>query len=532
MFAGFIVSCGAAGEAGFGDPCELVCGEHEVCQFALTGPECICATGYEGDPCEWGTVPDDPEFATPGAWSDEASGVTILSTTPGLGPGLAWIDETALCNGGMVTQLVEMPDRNVAEPFVFEMTHRSNKTFGIDVYANRALRTVQQAGSAAFVTQRFCLGEAAYGGSVEFRIGGAERDSACESMSRGLIEVDRFSIVPAEPNECPEPGFALNGEANPEDGGWWFDEEDVNPIDGIATAALEPGVGRGGTGGARLFQDGGGNLVTMGTQISVPLPGTDGPAPALRFWWKGDGMEVFPAFGTPRNNFSVNALEYLLGDGEEHINTYCLPPWTYGSVVELWFVPLGGVSAGDFVVDDVKVISDPNCRIATDILDPSFDSAPNHWPGFTFGRTDVDQPVVIRDDTIGGSPSGGGAIVLSYASNQAIIQFHHWVWVPETEAGRIPVLAFYSRLSNDPGLHVAGLVSRNSMPTPGDHLAAGVGWQWNEYCLPGGWSGRWLRFRVDVRDRSAEPPPVQAFDPPKEVWLDDFQTTSSAGCPD
>lgn len=524
------MSCASEGGSGDGGACPLVCDAHQVCEIADTGLECVCAPGYQGNPCEWGTVPDDPEFPTPDTWSDEDSGVRILSTAQGLGPDLVWLDEAAVCNGGMVSQTVEMPAREVAEPFVFEMRHRSEDVvFGIDVYADRALRVVAPAG-AEFVTQRFCLGEAAYGGSVEFRMGASERDSKCASETRGLIEIDRFSILPAKPGECPEPGSALNGEANPEEGGWWLDDEGVSPINGIATVALEPGVGREATGGARMYQDGGGNLVSMGTQISVPLPSSESFGPAFRFWWKGEGMEVFPAFGTPDNNRAVNALEILTGDGEEHINTYCLPPWTYGSVVELWFIPLGAVNAGDFVVDDVEVKSaDPNCPVSTDILDSSFDSAPNRWPGYIYGGTNVEVPVEIRDDAPSGSPSGGGAIALSYARSSANIVFHNWVWVPQAEVGLSPVVAFYSRLPANPVVQVAGLVSRNSSFTPADYLAAGVDWQRNEYCLPRGWSGRWLRFRVEVRPG---PPPVQAFDPPKEVWLDDFQTTTSAGCPD
>lgn len=533
-FAIVMLAAGCSSDGGDGSPgefCALVCeGEHEVCAKSTNGEECACAPGYEGDPCEWGTVPRDPEFASRDAWSDASSGVTILPSESGLGPGLVSFDKSAVCNGGVVSQVVEMPGKEVADPFVVEMTLRSSLVFGIDVYAGRALRTLRDAVGTLFVPERFCLGEAAYGGPVEFRIGAAERDNACESDPAGFVEVDRFQILVAEPGECPEPGSALNGEADPEEGGWFLDDTGVDPNDGVATAALEPGVGNAGTGGARIFQDGGGNLVTMGTRISVPLASSERPSPALQFWWKANDLLFLPELGAVRDNTALNPLDVLQGDGDAHVNTYCLPPWTHGSVVELWFVPVSGRVAGELVVDDVKVISDSRCGDSADVLDPQFDSAPNRWPGAFHGLTGVEEPVRILDDAESGSPSGGGAVALSYASSRAVVTFHNWVWVPKSSGAAGPQLVFYSNLPREPMLQVAGVLSRNSIDRPEDNLSGGVGWERNEYCLPSGWSDRWLRFRVEVRNRDSEPPPTQVFDPPKQVLLDDFQLTTSAAC--
>jgi len=500
--------------------CVPVCdGEHEICG----DQKCVCAPGYEGDPCEWGTVPKNPEFMDDGAWIPSASGVTVLPEE-----GLVWFDEIGVCNGGLLSQIVEMPAREIADPFVVEMVHRSESVFAVDVYANRALRMLPSR-SSSFTPQRFCLGEAAYGGPIEFRIGAGERDSLCDTEPRGLLEVDSFRILEAEPGECPEPGFALNGEANPEDGGWLFDLADIDPRNGVATAALEPGVGRGETAGARLYQDGGGNLASMGTKVSVPLPRAGLGSPALRFWWKGDGLNAFAGLGSPEGNTPENPLDQLVGDGEARTNVYCLPPWTHGSVVQVWFVGLGGTSAGDLVIDDVEVVYDELCGESADVLDPTFDSAPYRWPGALSGAAGVEQPVLIVVDPQSESPSGGGGLLLQYANNNAVILFHTWVWVPPSDGQLGPTLAFHAKLPADPGIQIAGVVSRNSVLRPEDNLESGAGWQRNDYCLPASWSGRWMRFRVEVRNRGPRPP-AQSFDPPKAVWLDDFELTTSAGC--
>ena len=465
---------------------------------------------------------------TPGQMRIRAS--EILSTAQGLGPDLVWLDEAAVCNGGMVSQTVEMPAREVAEPFVFEMRHRSEDVvFGIDVYADRALRVVAPAG-AEFVTQRFCLGEAAYGGSVEFRMGASERDSKCASETRGLIEIDRFSILPAKPGECPEPGSALNGEANPEEGGWWLDDEGVSPINGIATVALEPGVGREATGGARMYQDGGGNLVSMGTQISVPLPSSESFGPAFRFWWKGEGMEVFPAFGTPDNNRAVNALEI---SRETARNTSTRIACPHGRTVASSSSGSSG-SARSMLATSSSMTSRSSPPTLSAEFRRTFSiraSTPRRTDGpatstaaptwrcpskFAMMLRVAAPPAVARSPLATQEAAPTLSSTIGFGSRK-----RRWdsrqLW-PSS-----------SRLPANPVVQVAGLVSRNSSFTPADYLAAGVDWQRNEYCLPRGWSGRWLSFRVEVRPG---PPPVQAFDPPKEVWLDDFQTTTSAGCPD
>jgi hypothetical protein len=485
----------------------------------------------------------DPGFARADAWSAEGAGVEFLDE-PGLDPGIVLLDETALCDGQVVSQIVEMPGSEVGDTFAVEMSYRTSSIttpVAIDVYVGRALRTLPTANGLRWNQVRFCLGEAAYGamgktkgGPVEFRIGGSGRDNACKVTGSGRIEIDRFQVMIAQPGECPTPGSVLNGAAEPDLEGWVPDTDDVTPSKGIATAALESGVGRNGTGGARLYQDGGGNLVGIGTQFSVPLPTEDRYSPALEFWWRADGLAVFAEVGPqPVTNFPWTYLEILEGEGGGP--RYCLPPWTYGSVVELWFLPLSGTLAGEFVVDDVKVVNDERCGRSTTMLDPHFDSSPNRWPGALWGQTGsaVDEPVqVVAGRGRSGAPEDG-AVVLSYATSRALIVFNQWVLVPEPNGLEGPQLTIFSNISEtppgEPEVQVAGIVGRNSTLRPEDFLPAGVGWVQTPYCLPRAWAGRWLRFRVEVRTRG-ELPPFEVFDQPREVLLDDFELTTSGAC--
>jgi len=535
-----VLACSAGNGAGsMEEACTLACtGAHEVCVSSAEGPTCACAAGYEGDPCTWGTVPQDPGFAEPDVWSDEAPGVELLTREAGLDPGIALLDETAVCDGGTLSQVVQMPGSEVGDAFVVEMVYRTDSLpplgRGVEVYAGNALRTIPVANGRRWTPIRFCLGEAAYGsrgatygGPVEFRIGVAERDNECTVDPKGTIEVDRFQILVAGPDECPEPGTVMNGSAEVDGGGWRFDLDDVVPGEGVATAALEPGVGRDGSGGARIYLYGGANIAGMGTRFSVPLPSGMDTSPALQFWWRADTIVVVPMLGPrPEANYFPTYLELL--EGESDVRRYCLPPWTYGSVVELWFYPLGGRTAGDFVVDDIELVSDERCGESKDLLDPHFDSAPNRWPGAIWGALGEGVEVVPGRGR-SGEPDDGAA-VLRYVTSNTNIVFNHWVLVPPAKGQEGPQLTFYSNLPAD-GVQVAGIVSRNSSSKPEDFLPAGVGWRKSEgYCLPRGWAGRWLRFRVEVRHRVGERPPMQIFDPPKEVLLDDFELGTSAGC--
>jgi len=533
-----LLGCGEASVCGVGSVeqagtcmpvCVEACGEHEACVTADDRAQCECVAGYEGDPCVWGGAPEDPEFTSQEAWSDTTDGASVQPLAAGLkGQGIASFQSSVVCNAGAVSQVVEMPPYELADPFVIEVTYRSIDTPGVAVGYNRAFTRLPNT-QGSWITRRVCMGEAGYGGPVKFQVAAAERLASCFTAPTGSIEVDRFEVLVAEPGECPQRGSVLNGAAEVGEGGWFFEPQAL-PSEGLAKGSLEPGVGNSGSGGARLYKEAGADdRAAMVAKFSVASTDTM-PSPALRFWWRATAGHTFRIeLGTfERVNQFVSVLDELISDGDEHSYTYCLPPWTHGNVVELGFAQ---IRTGDFVseeseliVDDVEIIEDARCGSAEDVLDPSFDSAPNRW-AHAFQGDAPDSVVRILDDAER-ARTGDGVLQLAYGSNQDLVAMGTRVWVPKSDGERGPLLVFHSKVPADPGapvrwsLGLVGVLKAELLP--------GGDWRRNEVCLPPEWAERWFRATISVRPSLD---PLEVFDPPKEVLLDDFEVTTDESCP-
>ena len=525
--------------------CEGPCGAHQECVETTDGGECRCVAGYAGTPCEWTGGLQDPEFTSPEVWSDVTNGATILPLAAGPGSsGLASFESSVVCNAGAVAQVVEMPPYDLADPFVVEIMYRADDVLGVEVGYNRAFRRLLEVQSVWLLEpERFCLGEAAYGGPVKFQVAASERLPDCFLAPIGSIEVDRFQILVADPAECPAPGEVKNGAANVDEGGWVFEVEDFSV--GVTEAGLQEGVGQSGSSGARLYKPAGAeNLAAMYTQLSVPLPSSL-PAPALRFWWRGNpAWFYYVDLGThPGTRTFGRVFDALVGDGTPQVMTYCLPPWTYGNVVDLSFILQAGRFAdeAELVVDDVEIVSDPaRCGDSTDLLDPSFDSAPYRWPGvrLSFEEEPISSVRLINDPGRA-HPPGAGALELRYTNNRARMEAQSWVWVPRSEGDRGPQLTFYANAPVDPGLSVLWALGSSTgnvecvdefCPTTplSQSLPLGGGWQPVRVCLPAEWAERWFRFRVAIRPSED---PLEVFPTPRSILLDDFEVTLDEGCP-
>jgi len=530
-----------------GDRCVPICieecGDHETCAATETAAQCECVAGYAGEPCVWTGGIQDPGFGDSAVWQ-KTNGAVILPLAVGpTGPGIASFESSVACSAGAVAQVVEMPSYDDAEPFAIEVTWReTNLGGGVEVGYGRAFRKLRKT-VRGWNTDSFCLGEAGYEGPVKFQVTAGERKPNCFTAPSGMIEVDSFEIVVADPGECPAPGELLNGEANVDEGGWEFDIDWAGS--GATTASLEPGVGESGSSGARIYKPAGGSkFAGIFTQLSVPLPNQELPSPALRFWWKGSkewwySVELgsYPGVG-----ILDHRLDTLFSDGTKQTATYCLPPWTHGNVSDLSFILQGGDFAdeAELVVDNVEIIDDPRCGDSTDLLDPSFDSAPNRWPGvdITFEEEPRSSVRVVNDPTRA-NPPGSGLLELRYGSNHARLETHHYVWVPRSEENRGPQLVFQSNVPADPGVGVfwtLGMlppafecVEEYCPPTPqSEGLPLGGGWRPNAVCLPAEWADRWYRARILIRPSDD---PLEVYEPPREVLLDDFEVTLDERCP-
>ncbi|MBW1754938.1 MAG: hypothetical protein JRJ80_02080 [Deltaproteobacteria bacterium] len=537
-------SCGEGFEQQGNDcvPICPACNDHEQCEKTTTSAQCQCVVGYAGDPCEWSGGLQNAGFAIDESWL-KTKGAAILPLAMGpSGPGIASFASSVTCNAGAVSQVVEMPSYEDAEPFVIEVTYRMENVLGVDVGYNRAFRTLRST-VLGWNTDRFCLGEAGYGGPVNFQIAAAERLPDCFTAPIGTIEVDNFEILVAESNECPPPGAVLNGDANVGEGGWVFDVESIGT--GATEASLVSGVGQSGSDGARIYKPAGGDrLAGMYTQLTVPLADSL-PSPALRFWWSATrDRRYYVDLGTyPGTRIAFRPLDVLESDGEPQTSTYCLPPWIHGGVADLTFTQRGGFTEdeAELVVDRVEIISDDRCGNSADLLDPSFDSSPNRWPGVLVSIEEPGSGVRVLNDPARAHPPGAGLLELSYASNASRLEAQTWVWVPPSEENRGPQLVFYSNVPASPGANVfwafgtAGAIQDLecvdefcSGVSLTEELPPGLGWRRNAVCLPAEWAERWYRFRVAIRPSDD---PFEAFDPPRTVLLDDFEVRSDESCP-
>jgi hypothetical protein len=490
--------------------------------------------GYEGDPCAWSGGFADPDLTDPTVWQPASSNeVAILPDASGYGDalGLASFAPSVTCKAGKLGQVVQMPSYDLADPFVVEITYRASEVNGVDVYYGRAVKTLPVT-RGKWESKRFCLGEAAYGGPVTFEVVASERFLDCFSAPMGSIDVDRIEILVAEEGECPAPNSVLNGSANLQEGGWSFETIAGNAV--VPTQGLEPGVGRDGSSGARLYKEANSDRRSaMWTQVSVPLPSSV-PSPALRFWWKARGWAFSAQLGLyPGVQLLLYPLDTLTPSESPEVHTYCLPPWSHGSVAELSFIFGYGLAAdeAELVIDDVELISDPRCGDSTEMLDPSFDASPNRWPGVILLGASTSAIELLKDPERAHSP-GSGVLRISYPNDAVYLEANNWVWVPRSEGNRGPQLVFYSNVPAEPEVSVQSFVGRSSFDQPINELVPGGGWQPNVHCLPPQWAGRWFRFRVRVGTASAVPEEMPVdFNTPKEVLIDDLELRLDESCP-
>lgn len=500
--------------------CEPACSPdaHEVCNGDADAPSCICAPGYDGNPCRWSGVLDDPGFQDQQAWT-LSRGATVLPFESGsTDDGIAFFAPSVACNAGAVSQTLEMPKYEAGEPLVAEVTYRAQGLFGLSLGFNRAWTQLSETSDDEWQTERVCLGEEAYGSAVLVQLGSREQHPSCFDEPEGDIEVDRLDIVLADPGECPVPGEVLNGTGEADGGGWQFDTS------GTAEAGFAEDAGRGGTSGVRLAREGSARAAAW-TKLSVPSPESL-QSPALRFWWRGtSGRPVSFEIGRYEGlGGAALPVDVAYGNGSDLNYVYCLPPWTHGNVVDVIFRPLADSSdPSELIIDDVDIVSDERCGTSTEVLDPGFEAGPTRAMGVTLFTPN--QQISLRTDAEL-ARTGEGVLELAYSREDAISQWETWVLVPESNGDRGPAVVFWSNvpaINQKPIQSVLGRAAVN----PAD-LQVGGGWIRNEVCLFPEWSGRW--FRVQLRLDDFPPLGTAPVEPPIRIHIDDLELTTSSAC--
>ncbi len=514
--------------------CDITCSTHEVCDARVVPNTCECAPGYAGDPCEWAGVVQDPDFLGledelgERLWADEGGkGATVEPNAPGAvdpDEGVGVFAASVICNAGSLTQVVDMPSYDVAEPLVAELVYQASGVHGVAVGFDRAWKRLPPTGGE-WDSATFCLGEAAYsrdplGGPVTMRISASERLDDCLEEPSGSIRVDSFTVRPLSDGEtCPTPGEALNPTASEASGEWKFVLEEA------AEGALEAGAGREGTSGAALrIPAGATGRVAATVRISVPVEATV-PSPALVFWWRGTSAKLSSAYlGTFAGlDDPGRPIETLLGSNAGVDALYCLPPWTHGTVLDLTFALSSDESmeASELFVDDIRVRSAEACGSSTDLADPGFESAPNRWLG---SRLSSGNEQVIMQDDERLALTGSGTLELTYWTTGADLSMESYVLVPAPADDLGPAVSFQSRVPLAPSVDVRwvlgkGVADRDDVEATGD-------WTESLVCLPPAWAGRWFRLKVQVGPPSGPEMPIAQ----ERIFLDDFALTTSTRC--
>ena len=508
-------------------PCQPACSPtaHEVCDGDIEPPSCICAPGYSGIPCTWTGVLEDPGFQDQDAWTRTEGAEVLQNRTDTLiDRGFARIERSAACNGGAVSQTVQMPSYEVAEPLVAQVTYRAQNLYGLALGFNRAWTQLPVTSEFGWTTEpeRVCLGEAAYGDAVTVQLSAPEEHPSCFGQEEGEIQVDRLDIVPAAPGECPAPGEVLNGTGEVGGGGWQFETTDV------ADADLAEGVGRGATSGVQLVV-GASVGAAAWTRLSVPSSESL-ESPALLFWWRGTagqpfGFRMGRYIGTREDAIP---LDDVYGNDSDVNYLYCLPPWTHGNVVDLIFRTWadGTTSPRELVIDDVEIVSEPRCGTSTDRLDPGFDAGPARIMGVT--HTTPYSSAKLRTEPSLSRTGDGGVLELSYWNEAAVIYLETWVLVPESNGNDGPAIRFWWNVPTTNTKPIRSVLGRAAVDPR--FLQPGGGWQepLASICLPRKWSGRWFRFQW----RRGDIPPIGNADiSPIRIYIDDLELVTDSNCP-
>lgn len=504
------------------------CGDHAFCDTAVTPNVCSCAPGYEGSPCSFAGLIADPGFEETldqSPWSDDGGkGATTLPTIGDWDPGEALLGGSVICNAGGLVQTVTAPSVSLVGPeaLVADVNYKAEGVHGLAIGFGRSWTRLAP-DAPTWTSKTFCLGESAYGespngGEIEIRISASERLSNCYAPAPGSeIRIDHFTIRPAEETACPAPGAVVNGTAELDGEPWRFETQ------GNVEAGLEADVGREGTSGARLARDAGqSGRAAMTTQLSVPLPNEESSTPALRFWWRAASGGLYGVtMGTMVSlEDRGRQVDNLVGTGSRQNYIYCLPPWTHGTVLDLTFsLPAEGASAVELVIDDVEIVSDPDCGSERDLLDPSFESAPNRWPGAMVGSS-LESVLLQLDSAL--ARTGNGVLELSYEKEDAELAMETYVLVPQSNNEEGPAVSFYSKTPATVSTMVQWVLGRSEVEK-GD-VQTEVDWLSNEVCLPANWAGRWFRMQVTV----ASPEALLGVE---RVLLDDFSLGTSLSCP-
>lgn len=445
------------------------CNSREVCD-STTGPGrvCVCAPTYvnNGGGCVFGGALLAPELDDADPWTTTGNVVLDPFGVDGLNPGQATWDNTAICDrDSVLSQSVVMPPYDRAEPFALDIVHVGSSGFGnpSPVLGING-RWISLDLNFPVESSLVCLGDAAYGGEVEFRVVGDTFTCPSPDAFDELL-VDRLEVVRASDVglECPAPGVVLDGDFEGNGSAW----EGLAPSDGFA--GVQEGIGSDGSRAGRLQTATLCSEPTLDGLGSWPLPSTL-ESPALRFLWNGTSGRDLDVIldSTELILDSMQAISFT-ATGAAQTTTLCIAPAFLGLTTALRFgLPSTfGVCADpdvrDFVFDDLEVVSAPECGDDPYLVDGDFEGALDGSvsAGWSYVANEGEETVAV----IGGdAQSGVAALELTIQQECGGPSARATAIVPEPDANGGPALKYFYRIESNPETETSSFPGNGVLP--------------------------------------------------------------------
>ncbi len=490
------------------------CVEHAACNDASGSALCECAVGYAwiDSACRWAGGFVDGEFQNASSW-ERTGAMSIDTASAGWSAGGSAL--IAPCAPGAISQVIEMPALEQAEPLAVRWWQRIPGLLprpmpnsrppepiwiAIDGAGQRATTPGSQ-WSAAY----HCLGERAYGGSVQFSFGGAP--GLCDLD----VEIDRVEVVPAA-GLCPTPGNVLNG-----------------TFDGVAGESVHGWSFR----GPGAFAEGTDALAGgLTANFGAPNPCSSGALTGtvslpLQSRIPGQALRIHYAAGTQsRAAISIGGAPVgtLVGEGDTRTALVCIPPVTDGLVSELQFSVDGGLGACTdtwdnwFSIRSVEFVEDAACVAAGGLIDGDFETALAGHSGVRGWRFRGDPHAEFeRVHDAAQAHAGQGALRISVPGYPDQADAGVSFAVPESGDGAGPALRFWYRTEG------------TAIFSVGEHALA--------------WSSTWVQATKCVGWLAAGTPAEAVFrlhggstctdteDDGARAWIDDVELVTDPLCP-
>ena len=467
----------------------------------------------------------DPDFMTGVPWDINGAATVDTGATGNTDAGVAHFTPTAICEGGSVTQDLDL--WFVAADGPHEVTLNVDVEEAVDSFLNERGEAAVTFGSfkqalgelyygGGFTAQSLCLGERAYQAGTAIGFAGAP-PSECSGASAPYDRVSPFAIdnvaVAAAPS-CPAVGEVINGDFEAGDTGW-TKYEGTNSSAAIDTSSGDWAATLGVTNVCA-------NAYITG-QLSPPLASTL-PNPALELSVNGGlGDEL-----SVRMN-DYDALTELFGTGAEGTTRICLAGWAQGISTNLQFNVSGGsgtcanANVKSFTLDDLGFVSAPECAGSEYLADGGFEVSTN--AGFASGwqldsraNNQANASAVI-DMNAAAANSGNASLSLTAAQRCSSATAYATYLVPDAAGTNGPAIKFW---------YTYGSGSITSARVENDTLTPAASYTQHVTCIDPGLIGTTQSLSVYLSGGSgtcAETYTAENF------RIDDIEVTTDASCP-